>query len=134
MSTPTPENDGIRPIDEHQDRIDRGAAIAARLNTLGISQRAFAERLEIDRATLAKALDGDPTLRTRKLMEIERALADLDEEMGGERDETTPGLVTFRVSGDFGVDVVVEGPVRNLPELQQSVRDIIAQVGQRKET
>jgi hypothetical protein len=38
------------------------------------------------------------------------------------------GVVEFRVSGNFGVDVVVRGPVRDLPALEASVNRILSRM------
>ena len=85
--------------------------------------KALAERAGVDRGRLAAIEDG-ATARPATLGAIEKALAALEDELSGPYDNSGR-LVTFRLSGDFGVDLVVEGPVDNLPELESSVERLI---------
>jgi hypothetical protein len=46
-----------------------------------------------------------------------------------------PGIVEFTVEGDFGVKVVVRGPIANVEDLEQSVARIVSSIreGQRED-
>lgn len=100
-----------------------GEAIKRRRSALGVTVKALAERAGVDRGRLAAIEDG-ASARDATIGAIEKALTALEEELSGPYDES-PRLVTFRLSGDFGVDLVVEGPVDNLAELEESVERLI---------
>ena len=121
----------LRPVADDDRRL-RGDAIKSRLDAIGISQRAFADKADIDRKTLSNAIEGDPTVRIRNLERIEAALLDLEQEMGMDEDTAkSPGVVEFKVTGNFGVDVVVAGPVENLMELEAAVARLIETMDKR---
>jgi transcriptional regulator with XRE-family HTH domain len=132
----------LGPMDHTEDRAGRGAKIQARREALGMSVRALAEWMAdngervgiagpVTRQTITKAEADDPTTTPQTYMRIEAWLAALEYEMSSEREALTPigpaesNLVTFRLSGNFGVDVVVEGPVTNLPELEAAVEKLL---------
>jgi len=58
-----------------------------------------------------------------------RTLSDLEHEMGMDEPDPSrraePNLIEFEVTGDFGVRVVVKGPVENAAELEASVARLI---------
>jgi hypothetical protein len=120
----------LPPVDD-DDRAERGRAIQARLDALGIKDREFHRRTGIDRKTLNRAIDALPTVRPSTYDAIESALdrieSDMKPRLRAAEDERTAeaGLVTFKLSGNFGVDVVVQGPVDNLDELEESVERLI---------
>lgn len=121
----------LRPVAD-EDRRLRGDAIKSRLDAIGISERAFADKADIDRKTLANAIKGEPSVRLQNLDRIEAAIFDLEQEMGMDEDSTkTPGVVEFKVTGNFGVDVVVAGPVENLMELEEAVARLIETMDKR---
>lgn len=104
-----------------------GESIKRRRIALGMTVKALADAAGVDRGRLSAIEDGAKA-RTSTLGAIEAALSRFEEEIAGpydENDEPGGGLVTFRMSGDFGVDVVVQGPVENLAELEQSVDRLI---------
>jgi transcriptional regulator with XRE-family HTH domain len=103
-----------------------GEAIKKRRTALGVTVKALAERAGVDRGRIAAIEDG-ASARSATIGAIEKALNELEDEMGGPYDAGEHGgrLVTFRLSGDFGVDLVVEGPVENLSELEGSVERLI---------
>lgn len=102
--------------DEHA-----GDEIRAERQALGLSVKALAERAGVDRGRVAKIEAGEP-YRDSTLGAIRRALAEFREEISGPYDDAPDEhVVTFRMSGNFGVDVTVSGPVDNLPELEASV-------------
>lgn len=107
----------------------RGLQIQRRRLTLGIpSVNAFAKELRMDRQTLTRAEAGQASERTYQ--RLEAWLSDKEHEFGMDSpnvpaaaDVQVPSddLVEFRVGGNFGVDVVVRGPIANLGELEQAV-------------
>ena len=101
----------------------RGASIAARRKGLGLSVKALAERAGVDRGRLAAIEDG-AAARSSTIGAIEAALDRLEGEMSGPYDDAGT-TVTFRLAGNFGVDVTVQGPVANLTELEESVSRLI---------
>lgn len=121
----------LRPVADDDRRL-RGDAIKSRLAAIGISQRAFADKADIDRKTLSNAIEGDPTVRPQNLDCIEAALFDLEQEMGMDEDAArSPSVVEFKVTGNFGVDVTVAGPVENLMELEAAVARLVETMGKR---
>ncbi|HET6917333.1 MAG TPA: helix-turn-helix transcriptional regulator [Acidimicrobiales bacterium] len=105
-----------------------GQRIARRRKALGLDVIDLANRAGVDRGNLAR-IEADEVQRPRQstLHAIETALDRLEEEMSGPYDTPPqPRVVTFRVHGNFGVDVVVEGPVENLKDLQNSVKELLA--------
>lgn len=105
----------------------RGHTIKARRLALGFkSVREFAEAAKIDREALGKAEKGLGSTAT-----IERAEAWLDrfeEESGHDESPTEPQMIEFEVSGDFGVRVVVKGPVGSAAELEASVARLVREM------
>lgn len=98
-----------------------GEAIRAERQELGLTVKALADRAGVDRGRLAKIEAGEP-YRDSTLGAIRRALTEFREEISGPYDESRgEHTVTFRMSGNFGVDVTVSGPVENLAELEASV-------------
>lgn len=101
-----------------------GAAIKRRRTALGLSVKALAERAGVDRGRLAAIEDG-ASARSSTIGALETALNEIEHETSGPYDDATGGLVTFRLSGNFGVDVVVQGPVEHISELEANVERLI---------
>ena len=100
----------------------RGESIRARRVRLGIGVKPLAMRAGVDRGTLAAIEAGDERARETTYAAVERALDLLEQEMGVEpAGDRSADVVEFRVAGNFGVDVVVKGPIRDLPALEASV-------------
>lgn len=111
----------------------RGHAINRRRNILGIkSLREFSERTGVDRAAISRAEQGQGTRQTYE--RLEGWLARVEEETGHdvELDESggSDDLVTFHMSGDFGVEVTVKGPIS--PELEGMVTRLIRELRDRE--
>lgn len=107
---------------------ERGRAIQRRRLRLGIgSVSEFARELKLDRQTIVRAESGQASERTYMLLETWLSEREIEFGMQPEpaADEAAPAaadpVVEFRVGGNFGVDVVVAGPVSNLPELEAAV-------------
>lgn len=108
----------------------RGHAIKQRMDAIGISTRELADRIGMDRKTIARVIEGGEGTRPTTYSALEVALDRLEEELGMDADTASPkaGVVEFRVSGNFGVDVVVNGPVENIAELRAAVADLIREM------
>lgn len=88
----------------------------------------LAKLAKVDRGTLSALESDDPTVTPRVHGAIMTALERLEYERGIEPCPAGDdmGTVTFTVKGNFGVEAVVEGPVRDLDALQDSVTKSIA--------
>lgn len=110
----------------------RGQAIERRMLRLGLTQTALAEESGVERTTVGKALADNVKVQPRTYARIETALDRLEHEVGyGGPDvvlSTEHGLMEFEVTGDFGVRVVVKGPVANAEELEASVARLIRDI------
>jgi transcriptional regulator with XRE-family HTH domain len=101
------------------------------MDALGIKKvSVLAERSGVDRGLVGQVVNGTAkNPRRTTIAAIEAALDRLEEEMGaGAHDHNrraTDGMVTFRLSGNFGVDVVVQGPVSNAADLEASVARLL---------
>lgn len=105
-----------------QQSAERGIEIKRRRARLGIASLSeFARASGIPRKTLAAVEDG--TAQERSYIKTEKWLDDFEHETGDPTDEelASHGLVKFSVGGDFGVSVIVEGPVTNMPEMEAAV-------------
>ena len=103
-----------------------GKRIQERRTRMGLSAREFAERAGIDRGQLAKIEKGESRPQAATLGQIETALDRLEQELGMDApDVHTEDMVEFRVAGNFGVDVVVRGPIRDMGALEDSVARLI---------
>jgi transcriptional regulator with XRE-family HTH domain len=113
------------------DPVSAGRAdqVRARRVRLGLSVKELALRAGVDRGTLASLEAGDERVRDRTFGAVERTLDQLETEMGIEAPNNngspSADVVEFRVSGDFGVDVVVKGPVRDMDALEASVSRLL---------
>lgn len=112
---------------------DRGHAIKARRLAHGIkSERAFSEETGVDRRAIARAEAGQGSEATYE--RLEAWLEKFEEEIGlnAPPAHAEPGAVTFHLSGNFGVEVSVSGPVENLAELEATVQRMIQAMGQQQ--
>lgn len=106
-----------------------GADVERRRDALGLDIAELAERAGVDRATLRAFEKGTKRPRPASVRAIVGALEQLEHEVSGPYDEQG-GMVTYRLSGNFGVDVTLEGPVMNLTELEASIARLLAQMQQ----
>lgn len=112
------------------DRAERGRRIDQKIAELGIGQREFQRETKIDRDTLVRAVAGDPTVRESTLKRIEAALEKWDEEMGSERDGMpSPELAEIHYVVEGEREIVVRGPVSQLPQLEESVARLVRKLG-----
>lgn len=120
------------PVTPRQPTEDDRRSIGEELDSirvaLGLSDRALADAVGVDRTTLRKVLNGDPTVMVRKWRMIERQIRQLDDEMSSERQEpaadpSAPSTVELRLPSGDG-DVVVRGPIENLEALTAAVVEL----------
>lgn len=106
-----------------------GQEIARRRTALGMSVSALSEQSGIDRGTVKKIEADAAGVRDSSIGAVRSALDRLEDEAGMDLPtQVGEGLVEFRVSGNFGVDVVVSGPVRDLDALERSVAKLVREM------
>lgn len=103
----------------HVGNTERAEKIRNRLQKLGISDREFAERTDIDRKALRRAANGEP-VREVTYTAVETWLTRLEREAGAGAPalpegfeylgDPTEQLITFEV-GEGPTKVVVKGPI-----------------------
>lgn len=104
----------------------RGHAIKERRLRLGIkSVRELARQSGVDRGAVTAAEAGTASIDTYDLLEA--WLDAFEEETGSDVPER--GVVTWRVTGNFGVAVALSGPVENLAELEASIERLVRSMG-----
>jgi transcriptional regulator with XRE-family HTH domain len=131
LVTPSP------PADEpERDRAEVGAELDGIRNSLGMSVRALAERISVDRETLRKVLDGDPTVMKRKLANIDAQIRALDDEMGSERQESPEpepdDVVEIRIEPTAdtpGATVILRGSQARRPDIGDVVARLVRKMG-----
>lgn len=107
----------------------RGHSIKERRLALGIkSVREFATASGVSREAVTAAEEGRASAGTYE--RLEAWLDAFDEEVGNDVPEP-PGPVRFVVNGNFGVNVIVEGPVESIAELEASVERLIRHMNDR---
>lgn len=126
---------GLVPVSDDESR---GEAIKRRRKAHRMSVNALAMRADMDWKTVNRAENDHPGTQPETYDWLERKLNEYDHEAGSDLPQISPPaqsapeshLVRFKLSGNFGVDVVVEGPVENLDELQDSVQKLLRQMQQ----
>ena len=97
----------------------RGERIAERLTAIGISKVEFAERAGLDRGTVTRAADDDPTVRPTTYSKIERALSELEDEIGmAESGRTVTSTIEYR-----GARITMAGTP---DEVARAIREVLA--------
>lgn len=112
------------------DMSDEGRRVRERRERLGVDKKSLAEQAGVNRNTLA-AIENGESFNRSSLAKIERVLSDLEHEAGIDApaaSEDESGLIEFDIAGDFGVHVVVKGPVRDAELLQRQVIGIIREI------
>lgn len=113
----------------------RGRRIAERREALGLSVSELARHAHLDRGTLTNVEADRPKVRPATYGAVEAALSKLEEEMGmddGPSPVADSEMVEFHISGNFGVDVVVKGPLREVDQLEASVSRLLAKMQQQR--
>lgn len=114
---------------------DIGDQVRARRERLGMDKVDLAREAGVSRDTLA-AIEAGLGFRHSSLAKIYKALEDAEAEAGYDAKPLPLALVAevddvmeFRVEGNFGVSVVVRGPVRDAAQLEESVARLIRKMG-----
>lgn len=109
-----------------------GSDVTARRERLGMSIVELAQAAGISRDTLGDMETGRKDYRQTTLNKVLRALEAAEREAGLSAPDpaVTPesGLMEFEVSGDFGVRVIVRGPVADHATLAADVVKIIRDI------
>lgn len=107
-----------------------GDEVRGRRERLGLTIKALAERAGVDRGRLSALEKGDSRPRASTLGAVLHALDELERELGKDNGAGSDDLdvVEFQVAGNFGVRVIVKGPVRDRAELEESVLRLIARM------
>lgn len=122
---------------EEQSRVVRndGDRVRARREQMGLNVTDMAKEAGVSRDTLSDLESGKRAPHPSTLAKVVEALTRLEEEMG--MDAPTPGpnnLVRYVVNGVYGAEsLVVEGPVDNIAELEESVDRIMRRIQGRGE-
>lgn len=111
------------------DMGDDAVQVRARRERLGVDAKELAESAGIHRNTLAAIEKGQSGHRLT-LVKVLNALAELEKAAGigappPERTSTEPHIVVVRLRNDEG-EVVLEGPVGDLPALEASAARLLA--------
>lgn len=120
---------------------DAGADIQRRRLAIGMSVAKLAKLAGVDRGRLA-ALEAGQKVRDTTLAAVTRALADLEHELGMDMPSqvqgvpvsiptqapSSEGIIEFDITGDFGVHIVVKGPVVDADLLRRQAAAIIREI------
>jgi transcriptional regulator with XRE-family HTH domain len=118
MNTPTDEAGLASVIDDKS----RGQEVKQRRLRHGIkSLRELAAKSGISREAVTAAEEGTASDATYE--RIHAWFDRFEEEIGDDGDDG--GVVEFRIAGNFGVDVIVKGPVANIAEIEAAVQSLI---------
>lgn len=117
-----------------------GASLKARRERIGMSQRAMAELIGHGRSSIAKIEAGE---RVQNQFEIvgamDKVLADYERRSGldlpsqveqpaAASGDQGSGVMEFDIMGDFGVHVVVKGPVTDADTLRRQAAALIREI------
>lgn len=110
------------------------ARVRARRERVGMSIGDLAEAAEVSRDTLSDLELGKKGYRNTTLGKVVATLERIERETGLDElpedarriGDPDSDLIEIRVEGNFGVRVVVKGPVRNLDALQETASKAIA--------
>ena len=110
----------------------RGQVVDRRMRSLGMKAKDLATVAGASRSLLYRVLRDEEGVREESYRVFENALDRIEREHGhGGPDavlSTEQGLIEFEVTGDFGVRVVVKGPIENAVELERSVARLIRDI------
>ena len=103
----------------------RGAALATRRETVGITAVELEKETGIARQTIARAEKGQASKATYR--QLEAWFDRFDEESGANAPRSDARIVTLEVEGVFGIGrVAVKGPIDNPSALRKILADLIA--------
>lgn len=124
----------LRPVTSSSgdDGDDRGTTIERRFKALDMGWREWHEKTGIDRKTLQRAIDGHSQASTYTAIEAE--LEKFEARNSGMPTALASslasgeGVIEFDITGDFGVHVVVKGPVADADLLRRQAAAIIRDI------
>lgn len=130
-----PRFEGVVDTGQPDPDESTGQEIRRRREALGMSASALSKESQVDRGVLAKIEADAASVRPSSIGAVRAALGRLEEESGMDLPSRVgEGLVEFRLSGgSFGVEVVVSGPVRDLPALEASVERLVREMRRENE-
>lgn len=112
------------------DKQARGRTLQERILDLGYSEVQASERVGIARSTLRSVFEG--RARETSYRQVERWLereidktdaTDVVEEMASSNEH-----VAFRFTGNYGVNLTVEGPVSDIAQLREAAKDLLREL------
>ncbi|MFJ9387769.1 helix-turn-helix domain-containing protein [Nocardioides sp. NPDC101246] len=111
-------------------RVERGARIDLQMRLAKMSQRDLAEATGFSRATVKKAVDGDPSAQESKLLAIEEYLNDLLKDVGIDPDEPEQGSaadepVVFQMVEPDGTTFTISGAPDQADMMREQIMKII---------
>lgn len=120
----------MAPHDEEQSPLVMisGPDVRRRRKRIGMSIEELAAEAQVSRDTLSD-YEGEirkPQPDTRR--KVREALERIEHETGMDDPGRGGDIIEFEVSGDFGVRVVVRGPIRDAEELQRSVGALVREI------
>lgn len=113
----------------------RGQRLRDRRLANGLSVNQLHKASSVSREAIVKAEDGEASDLTYS--RLETWFDNFEDETSGPvqtpavAPDADPHVVTFRLSGNFGVDVVVSGPVENIDELRETVERLMRGMGEK---
>lgn len=102
----------------------RGAAVAQLMRDLGVNRSRLSERAGVDMKTLARALDGEATVRSGTYDRLEVALRDMAAEQP--TDAPKVSAVTYRFEDGSGINLTVQGPAEDMADLGEQFAQMVA--------
>lgn len=108
---------------------DEGKRITTRRERLKLNKSDLAREAGVHRDTVTD-LEAGKGFQAATLAKVDEALARLEEEAGltATPRQSNPAVVEFEVSGDFGVRVVVRGPISDAEALERSVERLVRNI------
>lgn len=105
------------------------AQIAARRTRLGMTVSALAKASGVDRGSISK-IEKLGRGRDSTIGAINETLDRLEHEMGMDlpvaaSELAAEGLVEFAIEGNFGVSVIMKGPVSNMAEMEAAAARLV---------
>lgn len=117
---------------------DPAAQIKFRRTRLGMNYSELARESGIDRDTISKLEKGRSGVahRDSTIGTLNTTLDRLESEVGMDMpsavsDLAVEEMVEFNIVGNFGVSVVMKGPARNLPEMEEAAERLVERMGRK---
>lgn len=105
-----------------------GAEVKRRRKRIGMTVEDLAAEADVSRDTLSDYEKGVRKPHPSTVRKVREALERIEHETGLDAPGRSGDIIEFEVSGDYGVRVVVRGPIRDADELQRSVAALVQQI------